>query len=458
MSVHVSVPVSTEVINSNPDCRISGAYEDGALMITVDTRKQNVHQRLGLSTKTKLVWGRDNEVVVQELSGMAWPIRYRLRTRDGYYVGKNGERVHFTTSASGVDARRAASLVLMRAAVLLVVVAGVGYRRASWLLKELFHVEVSKSSLHRWVQEIASQLPEGDEMIKALNEKKTITEAHFDEIFPKGTSACVLVVSDEHGRIIATKEVDKRDEATVVPFLEHLKGLGLRYRAFYIDGCRAYYNAIRTVFGEAVAIQYDYFHILQNVWKKLWKWALERRRQIKASAEASQTPWYKKKLEALAKSLWENRYVLFKAEERMSEEEKETLAEIVSAERHVGKLRAFLGGIWHIFEDSRDEQQARLALAALKRLPVDREHPQQFGKVVAYLEEHFEWMTAYLRHDGVKRNSLAESGMRVLRRLEVEHDGFRSEKGRENCLRIYQAVKYLGWSVHQLPRSEAKSP
>jgi hypothetical protein len=43
---------------------------------------------------------------------------------------------------------------------------------------------------------------------------------------------------------------------------------------------------------------------------------------------------------------------------------------------------------------------------------------------------------------------LAESGMRVRRRLEVEHDGFRTPKGRENCLKIYQAVKYLGWSVH----------
>lgn len=78
--------------------------------------------------------------------------------------------------------------------------------------------------------------------------------------------------------------------------------------------------------------------------------------------------------------------------------------------------------------------------------------------MTSYLEEHYEWMTAYLRHEGVKRNSLAESGMRVLRRLEVNHDGFRSKTGRDNCLRIHQAVKYLGWSVHQLPPSEAKSP
>lgn len=341
--------------------------------------------------------------------------------------------------------------------MLLVVVAGVGYRRAAWL-KELFHVDVSKSALPRWVEEIAEALPKGEEMIKARNEKRPITEAHFDEWFPRGMDVCVLVLKDEHGRIIATEPVDQRDEATITSFLERRKKLGLNLTAFYLDGCKAYYNAIRSVFGEAVAIQYDYFHILQNVWRHWWRWAVARRRQIKQSSEQATPPWYKKQLEALAKSLWEQRYLLFKAEERMSEEEKQQLADLVEAERQVGKLRAFLGGVWRIFEERADEQEAREALAALKPLPVDRNHPKPFRKVVTYLEEHFEWMTAFLRHDGVKRNSLAESGMRVLRRLEVEHDGFRSEKGRDNCLRIYQAVKYLGWSVHQLPSSDPKSP
>jgi hypothetical protein len=49
---------------------------------------------------------------------------------------------------------------------------------------------------------------------------------------------------------------------------------------------------------------------------------------------------------------------------------------------------------------------------------------------------------------GVKRNSLAECGMRTLRRLEVEHDGFRTDDSREDFLKIYQTVKYLGWSLH----------
>ncbi|MDM8517596.1 response regulator, partial [Desulfobacterales bacterium HSG16] len=41
------------------------------------------------------------------------------------------------------------------------------------------------------------------------------------------------------------------------------------------------------------------------------------------------TPWYKKKLLGLAESLWENRYLLFKAEKKMTEEEKAQLLEIV---------------------------------------------------------------------------------------------------------------------------------
>ncbi len=38
MALYVSVPVSTEVIEMSPDCRITGAYENGVLMITIDTR------------------------------------------------------------------------------------------------------------------------------------------------------------------------------------------------------------------------------------------------------------------------------------------------------------------------------------------------------------------------------------------------------------------------------------
>jgi Transposase and inactivated derivatives len=408
-------------------------------------------KRLGLGTKTELYWGKEQSYEAQELSALAWPIRYRVLTREGYYLDEAGGRVHFTTQARGIDSRRQVSEVLMRAAMLLIVIAGVGYRRAAWLLKQLFHVEASKSAVRRSRQgECRACL--ADEIIRLLNQQQPITEAHFDEIFPRGMDECVLVLKDEHGRIVATQAVDQRDEESVKPFLQRMKDIGLQLQSFYIDGCQAYYNAIRAVFGQAVKIQYDYFHILQNAWRHLWRWAVEHRRQIKANSEQVSTLWYKKKLKALAKSLWENRYLLFKAEERLREEEKERLFEILQADQKVGHLRAFLGGIWRIFEDSQDEQQAQEALAQLKQMPIDGQNPQPFEKVIRFLEQHFNWMTTFLRHEGVRRNSLAETGMRVLRRLKVEHDGFRSDQGRDNFLRIYQAIKYLGWTVyHPLP-------
>ncbi len=87
----------------------------------------------------------------------------------------------------------------------------------------------------------------------------------------------------------------------------------------------------------------------------------------------------------------------------------------------------------------------------MKTLPTDSKKPAAFQKVVKFLDRHFDWMTAFLSYDNVKRNSLSETSMRTLRRLEIEHDGFRSERGRENFLRIYQAIKYLEWNVYNPP-------
>lgn len=95
-----------------------------------------------------------------------------------------------------------------------------------------------------------------------LNEKQPINECHLDEIFPRGFNHCVLVIKDEHGRILATEPVKKREEETVKPFLQRMKNLGISFQTFYTDGCRAYYNAIRAIFGHQVAIQYDYFHVI----------------------------------------------------------------------------------------------------------------------------------------------------------------------------------------------------
>ena len=75
-----------------------------------------------------------------------------------------------------------------------------------------------------------------------------------------------------------------------------------------------------------------------------------------------------------------------------------------------------MSGVWRIFEYSQDETEARKALDKLKTLPTDSKKPVAFQKVIKFIDNHFDWMTAFLSHEGVKRNSLAET-------LSVPSDG-----------------------------------
>lgn len=396
-------------------------------------------------------WGKEYTVTVQELSGLSWPLRYEVTTGEGWYLDEQGDRQYFTPTVKGLHLHRKVSDVVLRAGVFLSIIAGVGCRRAAWLLEVLFHGGVTKSSVNRWIDEVADGLPSAETIIQELDRRQPITEGHLDELFPRGNKGtCELVLRDEYGRIIVTEELAKRDEAHVKPFLRKLKSLGLPIKTFYIDHCKAYRNAIIAVYPQAY-IQYDYFHIIQNIWKKLWSYFITHRREVKSRSEQVMTPWYQARLKSLVKRLWKARHLLFKSEEHMTLQERETLISILEEASKMAKMRNFLLGVWHLFRDSHTEEEARKALEELKQMKIEPKAKEALEQVYAFLDEHFDQMITYLKVPGVQRNSLSESGMRMLRRLEVEHDGFRSKKGRQNCVKIYQAVKYLGWSVHHPP-------
>ena len=46
-----------------------------------------------------------------------------------------------------------------------------------------------------------------------------------------------------------------------------------------------------------------------------------------------------------------------------------------------------------------------------------------------------------------RRSSNSEAGMRLLRRLEKNHDGIRSATTRKHYIQIYQAIKYLSLDI-----------
>lgn len=451
----IQVPITTEVLNQNEDFRPTGKAEDKKLIIEFDTRNRDYHRLFGLKRKTKIKWINERCFEIQELSAFAWPIIYRVTTADGYYHNEQGERIYFTPEIAGLSTKRKVSNVVVRLGVYLSIIAGLGTRAAALLMKVLFQVETSKSSIDRWIDEIAETLPSEDEMVKLLHQQKPITSGHLDELFPRGREACVLVLKDEHGRILITEEVEKRDEEHVKPFLERIKSLGLELTTFYTDHWMAYANAIKAVF-PAAELQLDYFHILQNIWRKVMGEFRRHRLDVKERAEAAQTAWYAEKLKRMAAELWKHRYIFFKSDQNLTDKEKEIMQQVLQTQPEVSYLRGFLQKVWAIFNGPTTELEAQLRLLELKQYAQFHEN-DGYRKSITFLEENFKNMTTFLRVPGVKRNSLSETGMRVLRRLEQNHDGFRSDKGRRNAIRIYQAVTYFGWSIHDPPKLTVSS-
>ena len=454
-TINVNVPLKTEVIEEHHKLVTKANYDEQqeSIIVEMDVRRAGWRKILKLPRGTKIHWADIRTIDIKELSALLWPISYRLTYGDGWYRDKQGNRHYFPIQPHlmGIDLARQCTQVVLRAAVLLSVMSGVGLRSVCWLMHELFHVDVSKSSLDRWIKQCAAQLPDAAGMAKILNANNPITQAHFDEIFAKGQRPkhCTIVLRDEYGRIFAAKEVQERNENTVTQFLKEVKGWGIELNSFYVDGCEAYRKAIQEVFPEAI-IQYDYFHIIQSILKKLRRAFVSHRRELKQRTTQVDTPWYKSKLDALSKRLWEKRGLIFKNPENISSEENRQLLELMEQDHFIEELRCFMHRVWSVFQDSKNELSARQRLGHLKQRKQVTSDPQSaFAKSVAFLEGRFEDMIGFLRHPGIKRNSLAETGIRCLRRLERGHDGFRTAEGLQRYLRIYQAVKYCGWTVHR---------
>jgi hypothetical protein len=128
----------------------------------------------------------------------------------------------------------------------------------------------------------------------------------------------------------------------------------------------------------------------------------------------------------------------------MTPQEQKDLIAILEEDKKMDRMRSFLLGVWHLFRDSRNEEEARKALEELKQIKIEPKATETLKKVHSFLDDNFDKMITYLKAPGVKRNSLSESGMRTLRRLEVEHDGFRFTKGRQNCVKDISSCQISG--------------
>jgi hypothetical protein len=79
----------------------------------------------------------------------------------------------------------------------------------------------------------------------------------------------------------------------------------------------------------------------------------------------------------------------------------------------------------NIFDHSHSEAQAKMKLHQLRKA-MKAVEDKELEKILPFFDDHWDQAFAYLRKKGMgthRRGSNSESGMRLLRRLEKNHDG-----------------------------------
>jgi hypothetical protein len=444
MAVTVQMQFESAVTEMYQDAFVGSSIENGATIITFDLRQRDLHHELG--TTATLSWRKEAyHVDIHELSMFHNPIKYRFILTQGYYLDGQNQRMYFTPEIKGVSTAQHMSHSTIRLACYLAVVCGVSLRHIALLFAALFLIPVTKSSIKRWIDDIGSNLPTPEEMLRHLLALTPVTECHIDGYYPLGTDNCVMVVKDEHARILMTHEAASENGDDARQFLQRLKDHGLKVTAAFSDYSQSFTEAIKSVYPHA-RFQADHFHTVKNIWGHLKKALLSYRRKIKARGEAKDD----QACIELAKTLWKWRWSLLKKPTNLSAEEKQAIAELEREdEGFVHSFRSIIRQLVNIFDHSHSDAQAKLRLQQLRNdiRAVDDDHLE---KILTFFDDHWEQALRYLKKKGMgkhRRGSNSESGMRLLRRLEKNHDGIRSAATRQHYIQIYQAIKYLSLDI-----------
>lgn len=408
---------------------------------------------VSLSPKTELKYERpdcqeavvayhyDSETVtVQGLGIQGKALRYQVTKVRLGYLNDAGEFKTFTAPVPGVQSDLLVTDEVIDQFLYFNVDRNQSLADSVQMLQDVYGVQTSVSAVERWKTGEAEALPSVGHLIKMLNESKKITALHLDEYKATGTKSWELAIRDEHNRLLFSIRLKRRDAWHIKAILRWFRMLGLEIKLFYVDFWLAYPPAIKAIFAEA-DIQYDFFHVIQNIHRHLYKALTAYRKAFKKAKTDKQQAELRQQLH---KKLWHHRYLLFTNEENLNDEQRHILDELLleHADTVVEQIVLFRQQIRVIFNECDTFAEAVESLAVLI-LDGWADLSTHFAKIMNFLQGHIENMLTYLRIPDVQRNSLSECTVRSLRRIEKIRQGFKKHKGRVNHLKLLQWRRYL---------------
>jgi hypothetical protein len=384
MAVTVQTQFESVVTEMYEEAFVGSSIENGTTVIKFDLRQLDF-QREGGITST-IYWRKESyHVDVHELSTFHNPIKYRFILAQGSYFAEDGQRMYFTPEIKGVSTSQHMSHSIIRLSCYLAVVCGLSLRQIALIFSFLFLISISKSSIKRWIDTIGSNLPTQEDMLQSLLAIKPVTACHLDGYDPMGTDNCVMVVKDEHDRILMTYETESENGDDARQFLKRLKALGLNVTFAFSDYSESFIGAIHAVFPHA-RFQADHFHTVKNIWKHLKKSLLSYRRQSKSRGEEHKD----EDLTQLAKTLWKMRWSLLKKSVNLSPEERKAIQELEQLDDgFVQSFRNIIRQLVNLFDHSHCESQAKLRVKQL-RTDIGAAEDKHLDKILQFLDDHWD--------------------------------------------------------------------
>lgn len=288
--------------------------------------------------------------------------------------------------------------------------------RISRRLNRSFNTTGSKSSIDRWKHREASRY-DFKEIIHKLGFSGVLT---LDEYMPKRGENYALIAGDAvRKRILYIESVSLfYGKGEIEKFLLRLKEFGIEAWAAVIDFWVGFPRQLRKLWPD-ILIQYDYFHIMQWIYKFLKNCILKYRRELK-----------RKGFKEMEEELWEHRWRLLKGRRNWSKKDEEIIKELKEIYKHtfLDDILNFKEKVEDIFNKSRSKEEAYFRRESLVRENFWRKS-EELSRIMKFLmSDKFEYMITYLEYPKIPRCG-CEGLIRTWRQIEKVRYGFKTEKG-----------------------------
>lgn len=345
------------------------------------------------------------------------------------------KRYSFTLPVPGIEKYKRSTKRLSSEAIAGIIQDNSTLRRISRRLRRSFNTTGSKSTIQRWIEQEADKYHFKD-IIPRLGFSGILC---LDEYWPRRSKTCDLISSDRLSyRILYIENIPHHHYEYVESHLNRLKLWGIDPYAIIFDMWQPYPHTAEKIFPNAL-IQYDYFHVIKRILYYL-----------RRALGHYMTELTDQKKQDLHRILWRNRYNIIKNVEDRTLEQEGWIKYIYRRFNGtiVPEILVFKEKVRDIFKKSTSKADA---IKRRDKLIVENWHKKDkyFGYVIKYLASNyqFNYMTTYLDNPPLARAGNSETVISIWRQMEAVRYGFKSNKGRQDHLKLYQLTRYLNEEI-----------